>query len=91
MAKKKKERYTNVEELLIDLEAIRDGQPPLRARQKFNIGALEQLEQGLAVDLDNDEEHLYNEDIVTRYRVGLVIMAALVAVLLLVVFFMAMG
>jgi len=91
MAKKKKERYTNVEELLIDLEAIRNGQPPLRARQKFNIGALEQLEQGLSVDLDNGEDHLYNEEIVTRYRVGLVIMAALVAVLLLVVFFMAMG
>jgi serine/threonine protein kinase len=91
MAKKKKDRYTNVEELLIDLEAIRDGQPPLRARQKFNIGALEQLEQGLAVDLENNEEHLYNEDIITRYRVGLVIMTALVAVLLLAVFFMAMG
>lgn len=91
MAKKKKERYTNVEELLIDLEAIRDGRPPLRARQKFNIGALEQLEQGLSVDLDNNEDRLYDEEVITRYRVGLVIMAALVAVLLLVVFFMAMG
>jgi serine/threonine-protein kinase len=91
MAKKKKERYTNVEELMIDLEAIRDGQSPLRARQKFNIGALEQLEQGLSVDLDNGDENLYNEEVVTRYRVGLVIMAALVAVLLLVVFFMAIG
>jgi serine/threonine protein kinase len=88
MAKKKQDRYANMEELLIDLKAIRDGQPPLRARQKFNLDALEQLEQGLAINSNDSEEKLYNEETVTKYRVGVVIMAALVVVLILVIILM---
>ena len=34
MAKKKEDRYKNVEELLLDLEALQNGQPPLRARKR---------------------------------------------------------
>ncbi|MBN1456657.1 MAG: serine/threonine protein kinase [Sedimentisphaerales bacterium] len=90
MAKKTKDRYSNMEELLIDLEAILNGQPPLRARQKFNIGALEQLEQGVAIDID-DEAKLYDEEVITKYKVGMVIMGALVALLLVVVLVMAVG
>jgi len=88
MAKKKQDRYANMEELLIDLKAIRDGQPPLRARQKFNLDALEQLEQGLAINSNDSDEKLYNEETVTKYRVGMVIMAALVVVLILVIILM---
>lgn len=91
MAKKKTERYNDAKELLIDLEAVRDGLPPLRARQKFDIGSLRQLEQGLAVDEEPVDDNLYSEDIITRYRVGLVILTALVSVLLLVLAFMVMG
>jgi eukaryotic-like serine/threonine-protein kinase len=90
MAKKTKDRYSNIEELLIDLEAILNGQPPLRARQKFNIGALEQLEQGLAIDVD-DESKLYDEEVITKYKVGMIIMGALVALLLVVVLVMAIS
>ena len=88
MAKKKQDRYNSMEELLIDLKAIRDGQSPLQARQKFNLDALEQLEQGLAISSSNSEEKLYNEETVTRYRVGMVIMVALVVVLILVIVLM---
>jgi serine/threonine-protein kinase len=91
MAKKKQDRYDNAEELLLDLKAVRDGQAPLRARRRFNIDALEQLEQGLPLDLETADEKLYDEETITRYRVGLVILIALVVVLILVILFMEMG
>jgi len=90
MAKKTKDRYSNIKELLIDLEAILNGQPPLRARQKFNIGALEQLEQGLAIDVD-DESKLYDEEIITKYKVWMVVLGATVVLLLVVVLVMAVS
>jgi serine/threonine protein kinase len=81
MAKRRRDRYNSMEELLIDLKAIQEGRPPLQARQKFNIETLEQLEHGLAVDVETAEGKLYNEETVTRYRVALVILMGLVAVL----------
>ena len=83
MAKKKQDRYSNMEELLIDLKAIRDGQSPLRARQKFNLDALEQLEQGLAINNNGSEEKLYSEEAITRYKIYLFTMAAIIIVLIL--------
>ncbi len=90
MAKNTKERYNNMEELLVDLEAIRDGQPPLRARRKFNIGALGEIEDGEAVNFDDDNRH-YDEELITKYKVGLIVLGAMTAVLLLAVIFMAAG
>jgi serine/threonine-protein kinase len=87
MAKKKQDRYSNMEELLTDLDAVKDGRPPLRARRKFNMDALEQLEQGLAVDLESSGEKTYGEEAITRYRVLLVIVSAVAAVLLLALLF----
>jgi serine/threonine-protein kinase len=91
MAKKKQDRYNNVEELLLDLKAVRNGQSPLQARRRFNIDALEQLEHGLPIDFETADEKLYDEETITKYRVGLVILIALVVVLILVIFFMEMG
>jgi len=88
MAKKKEDRHANMEELLDDLKAVNDGKPPLLARQKFNLGALEQLEEGLAIKPDSSTDKLYSEEAVTRYRVGLVIMAAVAAVLGLIIILM---
>jgi len=82
MAKKRKDRYNSMEELLIDLKAIQEGRAPLQARQKFNLETLEQLEEGRAIDVDTGEEKVYTEDIITRYRIGLVVLMALVAVLI---------
>ncbi len=86
MAKKRKDRYNSMEELLIDLKAIQEGRAPLQARQKFNIETLEQLEEGRPVEVDTGEEKVYTEETITRYRIKLVVLMALVAVLI--VFFM---
>ena len=85
MAKKTKDRYNSMEELLIDLKAIQEGRAPLQARQKFNIDTLEQLEEGRPVDIHAAEETLYTEETITRYRIGLVVLMAILA--LLIVFF----
>jgi eukaryotic-like serine/threonine-protein kinase len=85
MAKNRQDRYANVDELLLDLEAIRKGQSPLRARQKFNLQALEQLEQGETVNIETKDTSVVPAETVTRYRVTLVILVATVAILFLVI------
>ncbi len=87
MATNKKVRYSNMEELLIDLEAVRDGNPPLRARRRFNIEGLEKLEEGAAVEVETEEISVYGEETIARYRVLLVIVAALAAVFAVALFF----
>ncbi len=82
MAKKKEDRYRNVEELLADLEAVREGQPALRAHKRFDVSVLGQLEDGEAIDA---EEHVSVEQILARYKTVIVILGAASAVLLLVV------
>jgi serine/threonine-protein kinase len=91
MAKKQEERYNSMAELLADLKAVSDGEPPIRAREKFSLDGLGELEEGMAVDYEDEEENVYGEDVITRYRVGLVLMAALAGVLTLVIIFMAVG
>lgn len=87
MAKNKKDRYNNMEELLIDLEAVRDGNPPLRARRRFNMEGLEKLEEGAAVEVETEEISSYGEETIARYRVMLVILGALAAVFAVALFF----
>ena len=89
MAKEKKDRYSTVEELLDDLQAVREGRPPLQARRRFNLDALGQLEEGVAIETESERTSLYGEETITRYRVGLVLLGALVVVLVLVIIFMA--
>ena len=92
MAKKLKDRYNSIEEVLVDVIAVRDGQPPLRARHKFNMDTLTQLEQGIAIDMDDDlEENSYREEVVAKYKVGMVILAALIAVLIIALILIATG
>ena len=58
MAKHKEDRYNNVEELLADLEAVRKGQPSLRAHREFDVSMLEKLEKGEPVEAG---EKVYKE------------------------------
>jgi len=76
MAKRKEDRYNNVEELLTDLKAVRDGQPPLRAHKRFDVSMLEQLESGDAIQ---SEEELYRERAAARYRITILILSAVAA------------
>ncbi|MGA1980040.1 MAG: serine/threonine-protein kinase [Sedimentisphaerales bacterium] len=85
MAKHKEDRYNNVEELLTDLEAVRNGQPPLRAHKRFDVSVLEQLGKGDVIEAD---EKLYKEDTVAHYRIATLVLGAVVATLLLIIIFL---
>ncbi len=85
MAKNKEDRYNTVEELLVDLKAVRNGQPPIRAHKRFDISMLEQLEEGEAIRSDDD---LYTEDTVAHYRIAIIILSVVAAVSILTVFFL---
>lgn len=78
MAKKREDRYDNVEELLLDLEALKNGQPPLRARKRFDVSMLTQLETGEDVEVA-EEEHQYDSDALANYRVAVLILSTIAA------------
>ena len=86
MAKRKQDRYHDTKELLTDLEAIRDGQPPLRAERRFDVSMLEQLQNGQAVE--TEEEVVYDDDVITRYRIAVIILGVATAISALVIFLM---
>ena len=46
MSKKRKGRYQTAEEMLIDLERVAAGEPPLMARQHYDLKSLTDLESG---------------------------------------------
>jgi serine/threonine protein kinase len=86
MAKKREDRYKNVEELLLDLEALRNGQPPIQARRRFDVSALAQLEKGQT--LEESQQDTYMPETITNYKVAVVILGALAAVLLIIIILM---
>lgn len=91
MAKDRDERYKNMEEVLTDLQAVREGRPPLVARQKFNVEALEQLEEGMEIEPGGiGARHTYTEEQIAKYRMFIIILGALSGILLLAVLFLAM-
>jgi len=91
MAKDRKERYSTMQEVITDLEAVREGRPPLVARQKFNVEALGQLEEGDAIQLTESGKKLYPAEIVAKYRVLIIVLGAFSGILLLVILFMLMS
>jgi len=82
MAKNKKDRYSSVEELLIDLKAVRAGEAPMRAHRRMDVSDLEQLEDGEPVE---DTENVNLEQTVTRYKTTILILSAAAGFLLLIV------
>ncbi|MGB2808311.1 MAG: serine/threonine-protein kinase [Sedimentisphaerales bacterium] len=76
MAKKKRNRYKDIEELLADLEAISSGQTPLRAHARIDVSMYRQLEDG--VDLEFEED-VYKREIARRYRMTIVLLSIFVA------------
>jgi serine/threonine-protein kinase len=83
MAKNKKDRYSSVEELLIDLKAVRAGEHPMRAHRRMDISALEQLEDGEPVEEETEAVNL--EQSVTRYKTTTLVLGAAAFFLLLIV------
>jgi hypothetical protein len=86
MAKRKEDRYSSAQELLLDLDAVRRGEPPLRARKKFNIGDLQDLQDGQSIE---PKVTIEQEDaVISRYKVLVVILSSVIAVLVLLVIFL---
>jgi len=84
MAKRKEDRYNDIEELLTDLEALRQGQPPLQAHRRFDVSMLKQLEKGDAVE----KEVGYKEETVAQYRMAILILSTIVAVFFVIILLM---
>jgi serine/threonine protein kinase len=82
MAKDKKNRYSNIEELLVDLKAVRDGGSPMRAHKRMNVSELEKLEDGEVVE---ESEKVDFEQSVTRYKTTVLVLGAMAGFLLLIV------
>ncbi|MFC1766349.1 serine/threonine protein kinase [Planctomycetota bacterium] len=86
MAKKKEDRYKDAKELLMDLEALKKGQPPMQAHQRFDVSVLEQLEDG--EDVEGDEQS-YNEELIARYKMTVAILGAITGISILAAIVMA--
>ncbi len=82
MAKKREDRYKNVEELLMDLEALREGRPPLQAHRRFDVSMLAQLEKGDAVEV---KEVVYREDAIAQYRMAILIISTMAALFFVII------
>jgi len=86
MAKKKENRYATAEELLVDLYALKEGQSPKRAHQKFDIEMLEQLEKGEDVEQEYAPE--YPDEAVMKYKAALAILGGMLALAVIIIFLM---
>ncbi len=85
MAKRREDRYENVEELLTDLEALRQGQPPVHARRKFDVSELKQLEKGEVVQ---PQQEAYRPEALANYKVAIIILSSLAVVFLIIIILM---
>lgn len=86
MAKRREDRYTTAKELLDDLSALREGEPPLRAKRRFDVSVFEKLEEGQAVE--EDASGAYGEDVVNRYKMAVLVLGAVSALSVLTIILM---
>ena len=84
MAKKKENRYNDIKELLVDLNALREGQTPLQAHKRFDVSMLQQLENGDVVE----KEEVYQEEAFAQYRMAILILSIVVVVSFVIIIIM---
>jgi serine/threonine protein kinase len=82
MAKRRENRYKNVEELLMDLESLRKGQPPIQAHKRFDVSMLQQLGKGDTVEA---KEEVYTEETLARYKIAILILSTVSAIAVLII------
>jgi len=86
MAKRKEDRYATIEDLLVDLEAIKNGQIPPRAHRSFDVSMLEKLEEGQPVEFQG---HEYKPEAIAKYKIAILILSAFLIVAFLVILLLA--
>ncbi len=83
MAKDRDERYRTTEELLEDLELVRQDQPPKHARRNVNLDDLAQIEEtGKTIDLVVQQSDIWSQPMVIGLLVGVGISLLLNGILL---------
>ena len=82
MAKNREKRYKNAEELLTDLEALRNGRPPVQAHKRFDVSQFAQLEKGAAVEV---KEGVYESQTIANYRMAILILSTVAVVFFLII------
>jgi serine/threonine-protein kinase len=78
MAKQRRYRYRSSSELLLDLEAIADGDPPLMARQHIDTEVLGELAQGETALPAEPQEGLFRVDELWKLYVIIFLSVALI-------------
>ncbi len=90
MAKNKEDRYVDAEELLQDLEAIKNGQTPIRAHERYDIEDLEKLEEGQEIEFGPESATPgYPDERLTYYRIAIIALSAALFICLLIIIIMA--
>jgi serine/threonine-protein kinase len=86
MAKDRDERYHSMEEMLEDLELVRQGQPPKHARRNVNLGDLAKIEEtGKTVDIapqTQQQADIWSQPMMIGLLVGIGISVLLNGILL---------
>lgn len=87
MAKRRKDRYPSAKLLLEDLQAVRAGESPLQAHQKFDTSELAKMEQAGAMTVDEDVPDVPGVSSILALKTAIIMLAAalIVAVLMIVV------
>ncbi len=88
MAKKREERYSSTENMLEDLRAVRNGDPPLHARRAVDLDALARVEEtGKTVDIapPNHGVSIWSDPTTMAVAIGLAVSLLINLILLFVV------
>jgi serine/threonine-protein kinase len=83
MAKDRNRRYRSTSDMLLDLEAIAQGEPPLQARKNIGAGVLEGLAEGVDEQGPAQEETAAPQADNTNFIVVIIILSAVLLVSLL--------
>ena len=86
LAKNPDERYQNPTDLVNDLKAVLNGNPPIFASRKVDIDSLSELESGSTVIIE-DGIRMYPEQVVTRYKIAIAVLCSVILALVLVMIF----
>ena len=81
MAKDRTQRYSNAEDLLVDLECLARGQPPKLAHDRIDAGALEGLASG---DAEHEEKAVMSHRQANHFKIGLAVLGIAFVISLLV-------